>query len=381
METLGFLAAGFAHDFNGLLAVLVSSCEVVSGMLQEQGVGRPAAAIRLLAAMQQRALNGASMTQRILDFSRREPPKEHVDLVNGLTAVAEVLPAILGSDIELSLASTVTEAFIEADAGALERIVVNLATNARDAMPMGGKLELRVSIVVLDETTAVGGLTPGQHVLLEVVDDGCGMGERTRSRSLEPFFTTKPEGEGTGLGLATVSHLVRGFGGCIEVASGAESGTTLRLYFPKVEPARLQIAPSTTATATKQRDQGTILLVEDEVLLRSAVKLQLTHRGYQVFAVGTSRKALELLASKQLTIDLLLSDVVLPDINGWELAMRVLACRPETRVLFMSGYSEEALSEQEGIQSGIRILQKPFEQQELVATVRETLAGNARSAK
>jgi CheY-like chemotaxis protein len=284
-----------------------------------------------------------------------------------------MLHRLIGEDIELSTTLEPELGYVEADAGQIEQVIMNLAVNARDAMPHGGRLFFETANVVLDDTEVLRDreLCPGPYVRLRVSDTGVGMDEQVRSHAFEPFFTTKEVGKGTGLGLATVHGIVKQNHGDIKLCSQPGQGTTFEIYLPQVRDAVLdrQKQPSETLA----RGTETILLVEDDAAVRELTSQVLSQHGYQVLAACDAAEALQLAAQREESIDLLVIDVVMPGMRGPDLAAQVLTSHPSSRVLYVSGYADEAIADHGVLAAGIAFLQKPFTLQSLTSKVREVL--------
>jgi PAS domain S-box-containing protein len=371
MEAIGRLAGGIAHDFNNLLMVISGYSEFLLERLgPDPRLRGPAQEI---ANATQRA---TSLTRQLLAFSRKQmlAPKI-LDLNEAVTENLKMLTRMIGEDIDLVMVPSPAIGAIRADPGQIDQVIMNLAVNARDAMPDGGRLTIETANVSLDENFARthAPLVPGEYIMLVISDTGVGMDLDTQSRIFEPFFTTKGA-KGTGLGLSTVYGIVKQSGGFIFVDSQPNRGTALRVYFPRVdardEPAALQEA---FGLPRAERGQETILLVEDEVNLRQLARQYLETQGYKILEADDGAAALQITAGHQGPIDLLLTDVVMPGMNGRELARRVSVQRPDVRVLYMSGYTENAIGHNGMIDAGINLLQKPFSLPALKDKVREVL--------
>ena len=298
-----------------------------------------------------------------------------LDLNDRLKDVSKLLRPLMGDDVEIVLLPRSSSALIEADPGQLDQIVVNLAVNARDAMPHGGKFILETSTVYLDETFSAqhGPMIPGKYVMLAVSDTGSGMDEATQTRIFEPFFTTKELGKGTGLGLATVYGIVQQSGGHIWVYSELGRGTTFKIYFPSAEH-KIGIETKPEVEAALPRPEGmTILLVEDDEIMRSLTRQLLVEQGYRVIEASDGKSALESLAAHPAKVDLLLTDVVMRGMSGPELATRVSHSHPSVKVVYMSGYTGELIAEREILKSGITLLEKPFTRSALLKTIHSSL--------
>src|SRR4051794_20682637 len=334
LEAIGRLAGGVAHDFNNLLTVISGYAEVLRG-----DVGRNEA----LEQIEHAAEQAAALTRQLLAFSRRQVLNpEPVDVNEIVGEMETMLERIIGDDVQVAVKLSPGIASVEADRAQIERIVLNLAANARDAMPHGGRLTVETALVDLDaeyETTH-GDIEPGPHVLLAMSDTGTGMSEEVRRHLFEPFYTTKGAGKGTGLGLATVFGVVRQSGGAIYVYSEEGRGTTFKIYLP-VAAAPAQPGNGAAPPPVVARGTETIVVVEDDESVRELVHLMLRTHGYDVLTAPDGETAARLCAEYPGGVDLLLTDVVMPALNGRALAERLEAMFPSLRVLFMSGYSDE----------------------------------------
>ncbi|HEY6035009.1 MAG TPA: response regulator [Kofleriaceae bacterium] len=367
MEAVGRLAGGIAHDFNNLLSVIVSYAE----MLQEDlAIGDPRRddAAEILAASKR----ATGLTRQLLMFSRQQVIEPRVlDLDELLGNMEKMMQRVLGEDIELARrAQTVRP--VKADPSSIEQVVMNLIVNARDAMPTGGALTLETRNVELDEDHVRRSVAKraGPHVMIAVTDTGIGMDEATRARIFEPFFTTKPKDKGTGLGLSTVFGIVHQVGGGIEVETELGKGTTFRVFIPCVDG---ELSVERAPVARPEHGTETILLVEDDPQVRAVTGSILRRHGYRVLDAGSPTAALALSAQHAGPIHLLLSDVVMPAMSGPELAKRLEPLRPATKVLFMSGYTDDAVL-RHGVQtSQIALIQKPLSPATLAHRVREML--------
>ncbi len=374
MEAVGRLAGGIAHDFNNLLTGIISGCRVVESLIEEG-----ADATQMLGEIRREARRGASMTRQLLDFSRKRTHELKPVHLNDVVSEAEgMLKNVIGEDVEIDVVLDESEGQIEADSDQLVQILMNLVVNARDAMPGGGRLGIRVECE--DLKAPRGPLEPGRYVVLAVSDTGHGMDEATIGKVFEPFFTTKERGKGTGLGLSTVFGMVREFGGFVAVQSEVDRGTTFRLHFPRTDKPAAP-APVSGAKTAPEAGSGCVLVVEDEALVRAGIRHFLTKLGYEVLDTGAPLEALELVQRHSGCIDLLLTDIVMPGMNGPELARRVTAERPSIQVAFMSAFSDRTLVEQGRIESGIPVLEKPFEEEELAERVRTLIQGPPRESR
>jgi PAS domain S-box-containing protein len=371
MEAIGRLAGGVAHDFNNLLTAIQGFAE----LLRESGSTKDEEA-EYVDEILKAAGRAAQLTRQLLAFSRRQVLAPRVLALDQiLSGTDKLLRRLIGEDVDLVCESEAALARVKADPGQIEQVLVNLAINARDAMPNGGTLRISLATVEIDERTASlsKGLTEGRYVRLDVVDDGIGMSAETLSKVFEPFFTTKPEGKGTGLGLAMVYGIVRQSGGSVEVDSRPGKGTRFRILLPQcddVEDVSVKEAPSRRS----HRGSEILLLVEDDDTVRGLVGTTLRRYGYTVIEAAGALAALEASRSTQGPIHLLLTDVVMPHMNGRRLAELIRTERADTRILFMSGYSDDAIL-RAGVQTHqMPFIQKPFSAETLAAKIRETLA-------
>lgn len=371
MEAIGRLAGGVAHDFNNLLMVISGYSEFLLERLgPDPKVRVPAQEI---ANASQRA---TSLTRQLLAFSRKQmlAPKI-LDLNEVVTENLKMLTRMIGEDIELVMIPGENIGAVKADPGQIEQVIMNLAVNARDAMPKGGKLTIETSNVTLDETYARfhPPLQPGEYVMLAISDTGSGMDTETQSRIFEPFFTTKGM-KGTGLGLSTVYGIVKQSGGYIWVYSESSKGTTFKVYLPRVTEIEETVAVQPAAVAAERLDgMETILLVEDESNLRHLARQYLQNQGYTVLEAADGAAAIQLCNAHSGPIHLLLTDVIMPGMNGRELAHSISSLRPDVKVLYMSGYTENAIGHNGTLEAGVTLLQKPFTLPALKAKVREVL--------
>jgi CheY-like chemotaxis protein len=374
MEAVGRLAGGVAHDFNNVLAVVQGYSELLARQLVAGDEK-----VEQVSEIQKAAERAASLTRQLLAFSRKQVLQPKVlDLNDVLSDMEKMLRRLIGEHIEVCVDGAPGLWPVRADPGQLEQIVLNLALNARDSMPQGGRLTLETRNVVIGEDTAVGaGLSPGSYVKLSVKDTGFGMDSGVLQHIFEPFFTTKELGKGTGLGLATVYGVVQQSGGHITVASERGKGSTFEIYLPRVEAVA---DPRDAAPAPALGGSETILLVEDEDSLRAMVRELLRAGGYTVLDTQSGADAIEIAGSRPAPIHLLLTDVVMPQISGPELANAVRARRPGIKVVYMSGYSDEAIAPHGVLDPGTVLLSKPFTAHALAQKVAEALAAERAAA-
>ena len=369
MEAVGRLAGGIAHDFNNLLSVILSYAEMTIGDLRE---GDPMRAD--IEEIRNAAKRAAGLTRQLLMFSRRQVVESKVfDLNESITRTGGLLKRLLGEDVELVTQLDARQAHIRADPGGIEQVVMNLAVNARDAMPRGGRLIIRTANVQVDaaDASAPVGVKPGAYVVLSVEDSGVGMDEATQLRMFEPFFTTKAVGKGTGLGLSTVFGIVEQSSGSIAVESNVGVGTVFRIQFPCADESLEPVHP--TPVKTLRRGHETILLVEDDDALRTVVRGILSRAGYVVLDARSSEDALRIGHERTLPIHLLLSDVVMPQMSGPELAFVLNTRRPDMLVLLMSGHTDDDMVRHGVLDGRVAFLQKPLTPESLTRKVREVL--------
>ncbi|MCK6474881.1 MAG: PAS domain S-box protein [Planctomycetes bacterium] len=370
MEAVGQLTGGVAHDFNNLLTVILGRGDLLLARHDLPDAVRKE--IQMIVRTGERA---ATLTKQLLQFSRRQVLQPKVLDLNGCVhETVEMLGRLLGENIELSTKSSPEPAFVRVDPGQFQQVLLNLAVNARDAMPSGGVLSIEVSLVNLDEEYAAihEGVQPGSYVLLAMSDTGVGMDEKTRRRIFEPFFTTKGVGAGTGLGLATVHGIVNQSGGHIWVYSEPGKGTTFKIYFPCTTPgSEANHAPAVRRASAACTE--TILVVEDETSIRELMETILGAQGYTVLVAKDGETALNLSEAHVGPIHLLLTDVVMPGISGGELAIAMKIRRPRLKILYMSGYTSNAIVHHGVLDEGITFLEKPFTHSSVTAKVRELL--------
>jgi two-component system cell cycle sensor histidine kinase/response regulator CckA len=376
MEAVGRLAGGVAHDFNNLLTVINGYSEVLLGRMSVGDPGRSVVS-EILGAGQR----AAGLARQLLSFSRKQVIQPVVlDLGAVVTGIAKLLRRLIGEDVELTVSSEPHLGHVKADTGLLEQVLVNLAVNARDAMPKGGKLSIEVRNIVLEkgDPRLPPAIPPGRYVRLAVADTGCGMTEEVKEHLFEPFFTTKEQGKGTGLGLATVYGIVRQAGGFVQVRSEVNRGSTFAIYLPRVEESATPAAAQSAAPVPMSGTE-TLLLVEDEDSVRALVRLALKSRGYTVLSARHGTEALALCQRHDGPIHLLVTDVVMPLMGGRELANQLRARDAGLRVLYLSGHADQAMSRHGAFGEGEEFLQKPFSVDTLTRKVREVLDRPARS--
>ena len=377
MEAIGSLAGGIAHDFNNLLSVILSYSRMLADDLAE---GDPMRAdLEQIRSAGERA---SSLTHQLLAFSRQQVLQPRlVDLNATITGMEQMLRRVIGEDVEFVTVPAATEAHANVDPGQIEQVIMNLVVNARDAMPEGGKLTLETALVTLDDKYAAAhpGAVAGPHVMLAVSDTGVGMDVATQARVFEPFFTTKEQGKGTGLGLSTVFGIVKQSAGSIWLYSEPGSGTTFKVYLPAAEkiPAKAAVVPPSAPHNLKGTE--TILLVEDDAQVRNLGRTVLERNGYTVVEARSGAEALEFFTGRT-DIALLLTDVVMPHMGGAHVAARLLEMRPGLKVLYMSGYTDNAVVLHGVLHSRVAFLQKPLTPDALLTKVREVLDSKADAA-
>jgi two-component system, cell cycle sensor histidine kinase and response regulator CckA len=370
MEAVGRLAGGVAHDFNNLLMVIKGHTELLLNALPH---GDPAA--RKVELIDRAADRAASLTRQLLAFSRMQVLQPRVINLNKIVEdMGKLIPRLLGEDVDLVVRTSPDLGAIRADASQMEQVIMNLAVNARDAMPSGGRLVIETSNTELDRSYANARpvVTPGPYILLAVSDTGSGMDQETQARIFEPFFTTKEQGKGTGLGLSTVYGVVKQSGGFIWVYSELGKGTSFKIYLPRVDQP-IDSAGKVASYAEAPGGTETVLLAEDEADVRELAREFLQAAGYTVIEARNGQEALKLAAERAEEIDLLVSDLVMPGMTGQQLAALLQQQDPSLRVIFMSGYSEHAAAEAAQAGSSVRILTKPFNRMALLRTIREVL--------
>ncbi len=373
MEAVGRLAGGIAHDFNNLLTVILG----YTGMAQNK-VAADSPVRRMLIEIQRAADQAASLTAQLLAFSRKQATERRVlDLNDAVCDMRQILERLMGEDVAVAVIPHSEPCLLEADAGQLSQIIMNLAVNARDAMPKGGSLTIETHSVLRErEDVGQNNVRPaGRYSVLVVSDSGSGMDAETQSRIFEPFFTTKDPGKGTGLGLATVYGIALQHNGWIDVYSELGQGATFRIYFPEAAQVSQEALPA--VAESHPRVTATILLVEDQPALRALAEEVLQEAGHRVLSAPHGLAALQLVEQQAVEIDLLITDVMMPEMNGPDLADRLSRVRPGLIVLYMSGYTDHALLHRGALESGTTFLQKPFLPQALRTKVEDLLRNGA----
>jgi len=370
MEAVGQLAGGVAHDFNNILTAIVGYTDLLAADFSPNS-----RELEDLEEIRKAARRAAALTRQLLSFSRKQMLEPRIIDLNGVvTNLEKMLRSLISENIELKTALATGLGAARADPNQIEQVIMNLAINARDAMPDGGTLTIETGNATLDENYAARhvSVVPGAYVMLAVTDTGCGMNEETKARMFEPFFTTKPPGRGTGLGLSTVYGIVKQSGGNIWLYSEPGRGTTFKIYLPTVAALPEDIGKVVPVEAARHGG-GTVLVVEDDDQLRRLTHRALAARGYTVLEADRGRAALDIARRHKGMIDLLLTDVVMPDTNGRKLADALRATRPGLRVLYMSGYPDGAIASHGMLEHGVAYLAKPFTTEAITRKVREVL--------
>ncbi|HEY5957719.1 MAG TPA: ATP-binding protein, partial [Polyangiaceae bacterium] len=371
MEAIGRLAGGVAHDFNNLLSVILNYTQFAADTVDE---GEPLK--NDLKEVMKAAERAAELTRQLLAFGRKQMLRPlPLDLNKTAVAVDKMLRRVLGEDIELVQVLAPELGLTMVDPGQIEQVFMNLVVNSRDAMADGGKLTIETSNVEIDEHFAsrhfVG--SPGSYVLLRISDTGCGMDEQTKARIFEPFFTTKPVGKGTGLGLSTVYGIIKQSGGSIGVFSEVAQGTTFEIFLPRDTSLPPPAARNSSTAARNYTGHETILVVEDEEALLEVARRCLEGAGYQVLTALDGAAALVKSAQHPDVIHLLLTDVIMPRMNGKTLAQELCQMRPTLKVLFTSGYTDDAIVHHGVLDAGTNFIGKPFTSTEITRKVRDVL--------
>ena len=373
MEAIGQLAGGIAHDFNNLLAVIMGSADIlIDALPRGDPLGRKVEMIRSAGS------SAADLVRQLLAFSRQQMVQPLVlDLRKIIGRNQAMLRRIIGEDIEFNVLVEDSVGSIKADPGQIEQVLLNLAANARDAMPKGGRLTIRASNVELDESDRKkhAPVVPGPYIMLTIEDTGCGMDLKTQARIFDPFFTTKELGKGTGLGLATVYGIVKQTGGYIWVYSEVGHGTVFRVYLPRVGTA-LPTAEREPLPLEELHGSETILVAEDSESLREMAEEYLESIGYTVLSAVSGEKALQRAKDFQGPIHLLLTDVVMPEMSGPELANHMSSLRPGVKIIFTSGYTDDAMARQGILDQNVAFIQKPYRPKALAKKIRQVLNGS-----
>jgi len=376
MQAVGQLAGGIAHDFNNMLTAIIGFSDF---LLMNHRPTDPA--FQDIMNIKQNANRAAGLVRQLLAFSRQQTLRPQVlQLGDVLSELSILLGRLLGENVELSLDQASDLWPVKADLHQFEQVIINLAVNARDAMPDGGKLAIRTANVSELQSRELGlsHVPPGEYVMIEVQDSGCGMSEEVKHKIFEPFFSTKEIGRGTGLGLSTVYGIVKQTGGYIYAESEEGGGTTMRVYLPRYvesaaaepEPAKAERKPEKPKDLT---GRGTVLLVEDEDAVRSFAARALGTRGYQVLEASTGAEALEVFEAHHGDVDLVVSDVVMPEMDGPTLMKRLRQDNPDLKIIFISGYAEDAFRRNLAENEHFMFLQKPFDLKQLAAAVKSAL--------
>jgi signal transduction histidine kinase/CheY-like chemotaxis protein len=377
MEAVGRLSGGIAHDFNNLLGVIIGYAQVMKRKLKS---GEDL--FEYAEEIEKAGQRAASLTRQLLAFSRQQVLAPAILNLNALISdMGKMIHRLIGEDIELVMKLDPAIGSVKADHGQIEQVVMNLAVNARDAMPNGGKLALETSTAMFDQayTRQHPGSKAGNQVMFSVSDTGMGMSAETLIHIFEPFFTTKELGKGTGLGLATVYGVVKQSGGYISVDSEIGQGSAFKVYLPLIQDP--VVAAEVAAPASESfRGNETVLVVEDAEALRKLTVTLLEEHGYQVLSAANGSEALELGQKDTRAIELLLTDVIMPGLGGHALAQRFEELRPGLKVLYMSGYTDSSIGQHGVLEPGISLLHKPFTEEELVRKIREVLDAGKRSA-
>ena len=374
LDAIGHLTGGVAHDFNNLLTIIIGNLEAAQRQLESWTDGAQIKLSRRLENAMHGAQRAATLTKRLLAFSRQQPLNPALlDVNRVLNGLSDFLRRALGEDVSLEIVGGGGVWPVEADAAELEAAILNLAVNARDAMPEGGKLTIEASNSYLDDSYCRqnADVQPGQYVQIAATDTGSGMGKDVIERAFEPFFTTKESGQGTGLGLSQVYGFVKQSGGHVKIYSEAGEGTTIKIYLPRFF-GRASAAEEKAAAPRRGRSGESVLVVEDDSDVRDYVVETLASLGYKVFEAGEAESALRLLDENP-SVHLLLTDVVMPGMNGRKLAEEARLRRPDLKILYMTGYSRNAIMHQGRLDIGVDLLQTPISSEQLASAVRRML--------
>lgn len=369
MEVVGRFASSAIHDLSNLLTIVLAASERMRGALP---AGHPVEPdCRTINDSVSRAV---ALTQQVLSFSRPKPAQPTVFSLGALVSGSEtVLRALVGTSVELVTSIAAVHDYIRADPSQVDQVLFNLVANARDALPTGGRVEVETRAQRVERASLALNLDPGPYVVLSVIDSGVGMDAETKAHAFEPFYTTKGHGRGTGLGLSTVYRIVQSWGGEVRIDSAPGVGTTVSVFLPVVEQAALAEPSPTEPRPAAEARSARVLIVEDEEAVGELVVDMLSAEGYQTLCVGGPALALEACHAFDGTIDLLLTDIVMPGMSGIELAQRIRTMRPGIRVLYMSGYSDHTGTSGGFLDEGMRLVSKPFDRRSLLEGVRDAL--------
>jgi CheY-like chemotaxis protein len=374
MEAIGQLAGGVAHDFNNIVTAILGNVDLMRRQMKRQPVPLDQLATDV-DQVEQATERAMALTRQLLTFSRRQPVEpEVVQPARLLGDIEKMLRRLIREDIDLRIVVAPDVAMVRVDTGQLEQVIVNLAVNARDAMPSGGKLTIEAFNVELDAdyVASHAGAAAGPHVVFAVSDTGTGIETKVLPRIFEPFFTTKPKDQGTGLGLATVYGIAKRFDGHVTVYTEMGIGTTFKVYLPRSAGQAGRAASGVQAVPVAGGTE-TLLVCEDDETIRQLMCRVLTERGYQVLSAENSQKGIELAARHEGPIDLLVTDVIMQGMSGGQMAQQLKAQRPNMRILYVSGYTSDVVEQHGVLESGIQFLQKPFTAEDLARRVRELL--------
>jgi two-component system, cell cycle sensor histidine kinase and response regulator CckA len=372
MESIGRLAGGVAHDFNNLLTAILGNADLAANLARTGGDVREA-----LTAIKDASKSASTLTRQLLAFSRKHVVEPRLVNLNELIMrMHSMLERLIGEDVQLRTIEGADLGAVRVDPGLIEQAIVNLAVNARDAMPSGGMLLIETADIVLDEVYLRSHplASKGRHVRLAISDTGTGMSAEVKEHLFEPFFTTKPRGHGTGLGLAITYGAVKQAGGHIEVYSEPGKGTSFKIYLPVAEGKAVSLfSPSPEESVATGTGHETILVVEDDDRVREIAARALQECGYEILIACNGEEALTHAIARREPIHLLLTDVVMPVMNGWQLAQALVKSHPETRTLYTSGYTENIIAYQSVGEDGIEFLGKPYTLDALTQRVRKLL--------
>jgi two-component system, cell cycle sensor histidine kinase and response regulator CckA len=371
LEAVGRLTGGIAHDFNNMLTTIIGNAEIALS-----GIKKTDALREIVEDIKEAGEKAAILTRQLLAFSRRQIFQPEIFNLNEVvTEMDKMLKRVIGEDIQLDVALSQDLDLVETDPGQIEQIILNLAVNARDAMPQGGKLTIETSEVEVDDEYASRHypMTPGHYVMLVVNDTGSGMTRETQSQIFDPFFTTKPKGKGTGLGLSIVYGIVKQSNGYIWVYSELNMGTTFKIYLPRVESDEYAAEEKREGAKEESGGSETLMVVEDDAMIMKVIKQVLVSSGYNVLTAGDGKEALRLFDLHKGHIDMLLTDIIMPGMGGRDLADQMKQTRPDLKVLYMSGYTDDAIVRHGMLEKGLSFIQKPFASGNLKKKVREVL--------